>query len=63
MTVLSDRPRSGTPPTFTAKDICQIIKVACEDPQLSGRPIMAWTPHELADEVVKRKIVASILPT
>jgi putative transposase len=60
---LADQPRSGTPATFTAEDICQIIKVACEDPSLSGRPITEWTPRELADEVVKRKIVASISAT
>lgn len=57
---LADQPRPGTPATFTAEDICQIIKVACEDPSLSGRAITEWTPRELADEVVKREIVASI---
>lgn len=61
--VLSDLPRPGTPATFTAEDICQIIQVACEDPELSGRPITEWTPRELAAEVVKRGIVASISPT
>ena len=60
---LSDQPRSGTPATFTAENICQIIRVACEDPGLSGRPITTWTPRELAVEVVKRGIVASISPT
>ena len=60
---LADQPRPGTPATFTAEDICQIIKVACEKPALSGRPISEWTPRELADEVVKRGIVASISPT
>lgn len=57
---LADQPRPGTPATFTAEDICQIIKVACEEPSLSGRPIIEWTPRELADEVVKRGIVISI---
>jgi putative transposase len=60
---LADQPRPGTPATFTAEDICQIIKVACENPSLSGRPITEWTPRELADEVVKREIVASISAT
>lgn len=58
--VLSDRPRPGSPAKFTAEVICQLIKVACEDPVLSGRPITEWTPRELADEVVKREIVESI---
>ena len=60
---LSDRPRSGSPPKFTAEEVCQIISVACEKPELSGRPITEWTPRELADEVVKREIVESISPT
>ena len=61
--VLSDRPRPGSPAKFTAEEITQIIQVACEAPTLSGRPITEWTPRELADEVVKRGIVASISPT
>jgi len=61
--VLSDRPRSGAPPTFTAEQICQIIAVACEPPALSERPITEWTPRELADEVIKREIVETISPT
>ena len=60
---LADQPRPGTPATFTAEDICQIIKIACEDPSLSGRPITEWTPRELADEVIKRGIVTSISAT
>lgn len=57
---LSDLPRSGTPPTFTAEQIVQIVAVSCEEPSNSERPISHWTPAELADEVVKRKIVESI---
>ena len=57
---LSDEPRSGTPPTFSAEQVCQLIAVACEDPGLSGRSITEWTPRELADEVIKRQIVTSI---
>ena len=57
---LSDQPRSGTPPTFTAEQICQIIVMACESPD---RPISAWTPRELADEAIKREIVETISPT
>ncbi len=58
--VLADLPRSGAPPTFSAEQVCQIIAVACEAPKLSGRPITAWTPRELADEAIKREIVTSI---
>ncbi len=59
---LSDRPRPGVAPTFTAEQIAQIIAVACEKPEVSGRPISHWSPRELADEVTKRGIVESISP-
>src|SRR5215813_15389012 len=35
---LTDHPRPGTPATFTAEEIVQIVAVACEDPADSGRP-------------------------
>lgn len=63
MAVLSDQLRSGAPATFSAEQICQIIALACEAPALSGRPITEWTPRELADEAIKREIVATISPT
>ncbi|MBX3059929.1 MAG: helix-turn-helix domain-containing protein [Anaerolineae bacterium] len=62
LAVLRDQPRPGTPATFSAEQICQIIAVACEEPMASGRPITVWTPRELADEVIKRQIVVSISP-
>lgn len=55
--VLHDAPRSGTPPTFTAEQVCQIVAVACESVGDSGRPVAQWTHRELADEVVQRGIV------
>ena len=61
--VLADAPRPGAPDTFTAEQIVQIIKLACTPPADSGRPVDAWTPRELADEAVKRQLVASISPT
>jgi putative transposase len=57
---LTDHPRSGTPATFTAEQIVQIVAVACEDPAASGRPVSHWTPREVAAEVRKRGIVATI---
>lgn len=62
MTVLSDQARPGTPATFSAEQICQIIAVACEEPEESGRFVTEWTPRELADEVIKRGIVSRISP-
>ncbi len=41
----------------------QVLAVACEPPEKSGRPITHRTAHELADEVVKRGIVDSISTT
>jgi len=60
--LLSDLPRSGCPGKFTAEAIAQILAVACEPPEDSGRPVTHWTPTELADEVKQRGIVASISP-
>jgi putative transposase len=57
---LTDHPRSGTPATFTAEQIVQMVAVACEDPADSGRPVSHWTPREVAEEVRKRGIVETI---
>ena len=57
---LTDHPRPGTPATFTAEEIVQIVAVACEDPADSGRPVSHWTPREVAEEVRKRGIVETI---
>jgi putative transposase len=60
--LLSDLPRSGCPGKFSAEQVTQILAVACEAPEDSGRPVTHWTPRELADEAQKRGIVASISP-
>src|SRR5262245_110063 len=57
---LQDAPRPGAPATFSAEQWCQIIALACEPPEASGRPSSHWTPRELADEARKRGIVATI---
>ena len=59
---LEDLPRPGTPARITADQLCQIEKLACEKPEQSGRPISQWTGREVADEIVKRGIVAKISP-
>ena len=58
--ILTDGPRPGAPGKFTPEQVTMILAVACEPPAKSGRPITHWTAHELADEVVKRRIVVSI---
>lgn len=60
---LRDLPRSGTPATFTAEQIVQVIALSCEDPQASGLPVTHWSPPELADEVVKRGSAPRISPS
>ena len=57
---LYDAPRPGTPATFSVEQWCQIMALACELPADSQRPISHWTPRELADEAIKRGIVATI---
>ena len=57
---LSDEPRSGAPPRFTPEQIVQIVALACEKPEDSGRSVSNWTPRELKEEVVKRGIVQTI---
>jgi putative transposase len=59
---LADAPRPGGPATFTPEQIVQIVAVACEPPEKSGRPISHWAHRELADEVKKRLIVRDIAP-
>jgi len=61
--VLSDAPRSGHPIQFTAEQVCQIVAVACENPQDSGHILSHWGTKQLAIEVEKRGIVKSISST
>ena len=58
--VLSDLPGRGAKPTFSAKQVAQILTVACEDPQESDLPLSHWTLEALKREVIKREIVESI---
>jgi len=57
---LMDEERTGRPNTFTAEQLCQIMAVACQPPEELGYPVTHWTAPELALEVVKQNIVASI---
>jgi transposase len=57
---LSDAPRRGAPATFTPEVICQIMALACEDPESLDVPISHWSQSELARQAVARGIVKSI---
>ena len=59
---LADDFRPGAPATFSPEQIVQLVAVACEPPEKSGRPISHWTSRELADEVKKRGIAKAISP-
>jgi transposase len=61
--VLGDEPRPGAAGKFTPEQVTQILAVACEPPEKSGRPITHWTARELTDEVIRRGIVDSISPS
>ncbi len=57
---LSDASRCGAPATFTPEQICQIMALACEDPEKLAVPISQWSQSELARQAVSRGIVTSI---
>ena len=57
---LTDAPRSGAPSTYTPEQICAVIAMTCEKPSESERPISQWSQREIADEAIKRGLVAKI---
>ena len=59
---LQDLPRPGAPAKITADQRCKIEALACEQPENSARPISQWSGREIADEIIKREIVAEISP-
>ncbi len=46
---LSDAPRCGAPATFTPEVICQIMALACEDPETLDVPISYWNEANWPD--------------
>src|ERR1700720_4412847 len=57
---LSYAPRCGALSTFTPEFICQIMALACQDPETLDVPISHWSQSELARQSVARGIVKSI---
>jgi hypothetical protein len=57
---LSDAPRCGAPATFTPEVICQIMALACTNPETLEVPISHWSQSELARQSVALGIVKSI---
>ena len=60
---LTDAPRSGRPPVFTAADRAEVIALACALPAESGVPLSKWTCSELARELAARCRVAVLAST
>lgn len=57
---LSDRKRSGRPPSFTALQVAEVKALACQLPAETVTPLSRWSCPELAREVVARGIAGSI---
>lgn len=57
---LQDAERPGAPATFSLEQIVQLFAIACEKPEIYGRPISHWSAKELADELIQQGIVESI---
>lgn len=55
-----DAARPGTPATFSVEQWCQLRALACASPADSARPRSHWTPRALADDAMKRGMVATI---
>ncbi|MDR2854777.1 MAG: helix-turn-helix domain-containing protein [Methanomicrobiales archaeon] len=58
--ILSDKQRSGRPPTFKDEQMATIIAMACIDPAELDLPFSHWTPGLLQKEVIKCGIVDNI---
>ncbi|MEG4498626.1 helix-turn-helix domain-containing protein [Microcoleus sp. F10-C6] len=59
---LADAERPGGPMSFSLEQILQLFALACEKPEVYGRPISHWSARELADEALKQGLVTSISP-
>lgn len=58
--LLADVARPGSPVTFSAEQVCQIIALACETPP---DHLSHWTRKDLVREAVRRGIAATISAT
>ena len=60
---LTDAPRSGRPPVFTAADRAEVVALACALPAESGVPLSRWSGPDLAREVTARCGIAASAST
>jgi putative transposase len=59
---LADAPRPGAPVRIGAEQVCALVALTCEAPTLYERPLSQWTGREIADEIIRRGIVATTSP-
>lgn len=57
--LLSDSPRSGSPPRITEQEIVRLQALACENPEDYGHPFTVWTHRELSKQAEKLGIKIS----
>ncbi|MFI8006222.1 IS630 family transposase [Streptomyces sp. NPDC086010] len=57
---LSDRERSGRPPTFTPLQVAEAKALACRLPAETGTPLARWSCPELARELAARGITGTV---
>src|SRR5262249_24266300 len=57
---LAGAPRSGAPAAFTPPQILAGVAMALEKPLGGRRPISHWSQREIADEAIRRCLVANI---
>ncbi len=58
LTGLSDLPRSGAPPTYTAEQVGEVIAASLTKPQDLGLPFAAWTLDRLEAYLGEQKGIA-----
>lgn len=60
LSILKDAPRSGAPKKFQEHEVCNIIALACSNPEDVEVPLSHWSCRTLAREVVNQGLVKSI---
>lgn len=60
MAGLTDLPRPGRPPGFTAVQVAEVKALACELPADSNIPLARWSCPDLAIEATRRGVVTSV---
>ena len=53
---LSDRRRSGRPPSFTPVQVAEVKQLACTLPAETGVALSRWSSAELAEETIRRGV-------